>query len=469
MTETSVQLEQTTAPKAPKAIDDLGISLNNLMRLLLKTMYVRALESPAELSGELKLHYAVVNQLLENAKDQKLVEILSSNSLRVRSEFNYSLSGKGREWATEALTTSQYIGPAPITLDEYKTQVHRQRLTNEQVGPDTLRGGMTDLVVPEPLLRRLGPAINSGRPMLLYGTPGNGKTSVAQVIGHIFQDVIYVPYCMEVDGQIIKIFDPVLHIRAEEEQAAPKAPPLRADELDRRWVPCQRPLIITGGELTLESLDIRYNAHSRYYEAPLHVKANGGTFLVDDLGRQLVRPKDLLNRWIIPMENSVDYLTLHTGTTFSVPFDEFLIFSTNLRPSDLMDPAFLRRIPYKVPVEAPDPVAYTKVFKMVCEAEGLTLDADVANFAIEQTVTQHKLPLAFYQPKFIVQQSIASCKYMHRPPALSIDLVADALENLSTKESVTSKLISGDPDGNPAVRSNGGGEDHESEGDRPPN
>jgi len=434
MNEQSRLFSKTPPPPAPKVIEDLGMGENHLMRLMLKTMYVRAMESPADLAEELKLHYTVVSQLLESAKDQKLVEIRSTKGERLQSEFNYTLSGEGRNWATDAIKTSQYIGPAPITLEEYTAQVSLQHVTNEQVGPDTLRAGMSDLVVPEALLHRLGPAINSGRPMLLYGAPGNGKTSVALDIGKIFQDIIYVPYCLQVDAQIIKIFDPTIHKPVADEASGLKQLQLRADESDRRWVACRRPMIITGGELTLEMLDLRYNAHSHYYEAPLHLKANGGTFLIDDLGRQLVRPKELLNRWIVPMENGIDFLTLHTGTTFSVPFDGFVIFSTNLRPSDLMDPAFLRRIPYKVPVEAPDTEAYSRVFKLESQKAGLVATDDIITFAIERTLTEHKLPLAFYQPKFIVNQAVAECKFRAIDAQLNFELVADALENLLTKE-----------------------------------
>ena len=215
-----------------------------------------------------------------------------------------------------------------------------------------------NLIVSEEFIHRVGPAINSGRSILLYGPPGNGKTSVAEQIGAIFKDTIYIPYCFEVEGQIIKVFDPGIHKRIERNTEGATRGTLRREDFDQRWVPCRRPFIVTGGELTLEMLDLSFNALAKFYEAPLHIKALGGIFAIDDFGRQLVSPEALLNRWIVPLESRVEYLKLHTGKSFSVPFDELVVFSTNLAPRDLMDPAFLRRIPYKMEIAGPTPEEY---------------------------------------------------------------------------------------------------------------
>ncbi|MEE9250166.1 MAG: AAA family ATPase, partial [Alphaproteobacteria bacterium] len=354
-------------PPPPRSIAKTGLGLNNLISLLLKTMYVRGLETSSQLADALKLNSAIINSLMDEIKDRALIENLGLAGDSRHSEFRYALLGKGREWAIEALGLSQYIGPAPVILEDYYRQIGRQRIRREEIDRETLLKGLEGLVVPEKLVRRLGPAINAERSLLLYGPPGNGKTTIAEVIGGIFKQIIHIPYCLDVDGTIIKVFDTTLHKAVDDvshpEQTLSSSAGLRIDDIDRRWVACARPVVITGGELTLEMLDLSFNPHARYYEAPLHVKAIGGTFIIDDLGRQLVRPEDLLNRWITPMEKRVDYLTLNTGKTFSIPFDELLIFSTNLLPEDIMDPAFLRRIPYKVELAAPSIENYRTLFE----------------------------------------------------------------------------------------------------------
>jgi hypothetical protein len=350
----------------------------------------------------------------------------------VHSQFRYSLTTKGREWAIEALAQSQYVGPTPVSLDSYIEQIERQKVTNERINRERIDNGFEDLVVPENFLDELGPAINSGRAMLLYGSPGNGKSSIAEGVGEVFGDVIYVPYCLELEGQIIKIFDPTIHKRVSPENGL-KSSALFAQEnqeLDQRWVPCRRPVVITGGELNLEMLDLRYDPHAKFYVAPLHVKAIGGIFIIDDFGRQLVSPKDLLNRWIIPLEKRIDYLTLRTGKTFSIPFDELVIFSTNMRPEDLMDPAFLRRIPYKIEIGSPTLEDYRTIFERVCESQALGLTEDIINFVLEELHAHLDVPIARYQPKFIVDQVVLSCRYEGIPPVLTRERIDAAWQNL---------------------------------------
>ncbi len=428
-------------PPPPRSVEETGIGLNNLISLLLKTMYVRGLETATELGEALKLNTAIISTMLDDLKDRALVENLGLSGQSSRSEYRYGLLGKGREWAIEALGLSQYVGPAPVVLEDYYRQIERQRIRLEQVGRDTLLKGLEGLVVPDTLVRRLGPAINSERSMLLYGPPGNGKTTIAEVIGGIFEQIIHIPHCIDVDGTIIKVFDTTLH-KAVDDPSHPEAKmsadaALRIDDIDRRWVACQRPIIITGGELTLEMLDLTFNPYARYYEAPLHVKAIGGTFIVDDLGRQLVRPEDLLNRWITPMEKRIDYLTLNTGKTFSIPFDELLIFSTNLLPEDIMDPAFLRRIPYKVELKAPGTEEYRTLFRLLCEQSGLPYSDEVPDFVAHELQTTFEQPLSFFQPKFVVEQCIAACRYLDCPLEMTRDLLMDAMDNLSAKSEST--------------------------------
>ncbi len=421
-------------PEAPTSVAATGVAMNNLLRLMLKAMFVRGLDIASDLGDELCLPTSITNELLEEARLRKLVEVLGAAGLKLHSEMRYALTGEGRAWATEALEQCQYIGPAPVTLDDFKRQIAKQRMIGERVAREALVEGLGNLVVPDTLVGRLGPAINSGRSMLLYGAPGNGKTTVAEVIGSVFQDAIFIPYCIDVDGQIIKVFDPTVHKEVEDTGGKESAYlTLRADASDRRWALCRRPVVIVGGELTLSMLDLSFNQISKFYEAPLHLKAIGGTFIIDDLGRQLVQPEHLLNRWITPMEKNIDYLTLDTGRTFTIPFDELLIFSTNLTPDDLMDPAFLRRIPYKIEIKLPTETDFKEAFRRLCELHGLASDDGIFDYAIDELQNKYDQPLSFYQPKFIVDQIIATCRYDGGELELTREHVAEALANISAK------------------------------------
>ncbi len=430
-----VEADRTPAELAPvpSTVEATGLGLDGLLKLTLKTIFVRGVEAGSQLSREMCLHVGVVNELIEAARDRNLLEPLGVAGLRASSEMRFALTGKGREWANEALSHSKYLGPAPVTLADYQAQVARQKLIGEKIGREVIDKGLAGLIVPESLIRRLGPAVNSGRAILLYGPPGNGKTCLAEVIGGCFEDAIQVPYAIDVDGIVIKLFDPTVH-QPINLQRAENGLSLRADDADRRWVACQRPVVLVGGELTLEMLDLKYNSQAKMYEAPLHMKANGGTFIVDDLGRQLVRPEDLLNRWIVPMEKRVDYLTLHTGRTFSIPFDELVVFSTNLSPEDLMDPAFLRRIPYKVGIPLPSREEFAAVFDAVSRKSGLTPTPEICSHVMDALENTHGQPLSFYQPKFVIDQIVAACKYLNQPAAFSPELVDDALSNLSARD-----------------------------------
>ena len=240
-----------------------------------------------------------------------------------------------------------------MSLKDFQDRILRQRVTNELVTRQRLEEGFAGLVMTERFLSRLGPAINSGNAILIYGPAGNGKTTVAEIVGKIFQNVIYVPYCVDLDGEIMKVYDPAIHRKVADAGEQQGVASVRRSRVDMRWVACHRPMVITGGELTIEMLDLKYNPIAKFYEAPLHVKALNGTFLIDDFGRQRAKPEDILNRWIVPLNSRVDYLTLHTGKSVTIPFDEIVIFSTNMHPDDLMDPAFQRRISYKLETVAP--------------------------------------------------------------------------------------------------------------------
>ena len=423
-----------STPVAPRSLDETGLPLPDLLNLLAKSMYTGGLETPSAMVDLLKLPPLAVQQLLDQAKERKLVDVLGAAGTRAVSELRYALSEKGKLWAQDALKLNQYVGPAPVPLETYCERVLRQRIANERIDRSTIDAAFSDLVIAEDFVQEIGPAINSGRSILFYGPPGNGKTSVAETIGRMFRDVIYIPYCIQVEGQIMKVFDTGTHkpIRAGN---GLKSGSLRREDYDQRWVPCQRPFIVTGGELTLEMLDLSFNAQARFYEAPLHIKALGGVFVIDDFGRQIVTPEALLNRWIVPLESRVDYLKLHTGKSFHLPFDELVVFSTNISPHHLMDSAFLRRIPYKIAVTAPAPDDYRRIFRAVAKDSGLDGADHVVDFVITELRERNDFPLASYQPKFIVDQVRASCKFQGITPQFRPEFVARALCNLYTKDS----------------------------------
>jgi energy-coupling factor transporter ATP-binding protein EcfA2 len=422
-------------PEAPKSLAETGISTGELRNLMLKTMSLMELQIPSEIADALKLPTPMVRELLEDCVNQKLVEVLgSAGEGGMLSELRHSLTKDGKIRAGEALEQCLYVGPAPVCLESYHEQIAVQKITNERLSREQVDGAFSDLVISQQFIENIGPAANSGRAILLYGPPGNGKTSIAERVAGIFTNVVYIPYCIQVDGQIIKVFDPALHVRVDPGQRK-EAVSIRRDSIDRRWVPCLRPVVVTGGELTLEMLDLSYNAHARFYEAPLHVKALGGTFIIDDFGRQLVRPEELLDRWIVPLQNRIDYLKLHTGKSFEVPFDELVIFSTNMEPNDLMDPAFLRRIPYKLETVGPNEDQFRQIFSRVAESEGLTLSDEVFRFVVEELTVRNDYELACYQPRFIVDQVLSSCKFEGGGFDMRQDLVARALGNLFAKPS----------------------------------
>ena len=434
VTAEQIQAVLHSKPKVPRSLEDTGIKPALLLNLLIRTVLQRGLETVAQMADALALPSSLMTALVEDAVERKYLASLGADG-GAFAEQRYALSEAGRRLGKELLDECQYVGAAPVSLEAYHNRVLLQRITNEQVGQDRIEASLSEMVVTEDFIHRLGPAINSGQSILLYGPPGNGKTSVAERIGRIFADTIYIPYCVEIDGQIMKVFDPSVHKAVETEKPSEGEPAsVKIKNIDKRWVACRRPLVVVGGELTLEMLDLDFNAIAKSYEAPMHVKALGGTFIIDDFGRQMVSPADLLNRWIVPLESRVDYLKLHTGKSFSIPFDELVIFSTNMSPGDLMDPAFLRRIPYKLRTEGPTVEDFRRIFELVSKQRALTLDNDTFSLVLDRLRDFGDMPLACYQPKFVAEQVLAACKFRGIAPQYSPELVSNALDNLFVTE-----------------------------------
>jgi hypothetical protein len=420
-------------PIEPADISATGIDELDLMGLMMKLMYMGRLETCRHIIDAIKLPYHIVSELIRMAIDRKLLHALGMRSSNNPLDLAYSFTEEGKRFTIDALEQLRYAGPAPIDIEEFNFRVNLQKLTNELVTFERIRKSLGELTFEDTMIEQTGPAMNSGRAMLLYGPPGNGKTSVAHSLGSVFNDVIYVPYAISVEGQIIRFFDPSIHVPiapSDELTDDGAVSFVRNAEFDARWVACKRPFVVTGGELTLEMLDLRYDETGHFYEAPLHVKALGGCFVIDDFGRQLVSPTNLLNRWIVPLENRIDYLKLHTGKSFSIPFEELVIFSTNLEPEDLMDGAFLRRLPYKIEVGSPSLPIFKRIFEKECARQGLPLSEEAFNVIVNKITKDKGLDLAAFQPRFIIDQVVATCRFMGQPAHFEPRFIDYALDNL---------------------------------------
>ena len=418
-----------SAPAIPTSIEDTGISERTLLNLMIKFMHVEAAETALDLANSMKLPRLLIQKLIEEAIHQRFIGPTGATS-DLQLSTHYALTEHGREAAREALDQNLYIGPTPVSLASYRDQIEKQRITNEVMKEGQLREGFAGLVVPEHMIRRLLPAINAGRSVLLYGPPGNGKTTLSTRIAGLFKNPVYIPYAFEVSGQIIKVFDNQVHQpRPQDEgaQGSMSALGLHRDTHDQRWVECSRPVVMAGGEMTMDMLELQFNTEARFYDSPLHVKAINGMFLIDDFGRQRFPPNDLLNRFIVPMENQMDFMKLNTGANFTLPFDVLLMFSTNLQPQDLMDAAFLRRIQYKIKLFEPSRDEFHTIFAAVSKSRGLTFDEDVFDYVVRMLKSYG---LAYYQPAFICNHVLETCKSFELQPQITMELAGEALANL---------------------------------------
>lgn len=411
-------------PRAPQSLEDTGLNMGFVTDLILKVMYFEGHLTGSQLAERIRLPFnGIVDLALEFLKREQLAEVRGQGGFGEQS-FQYAISDKGRSKAREALDRSNYAGAAPVSLEVYQRAMLAQSLKDFTVHQRTMRQGLSHLVINERTFSQIGPAVNSGRSMFLYGPPGNGKTAIAESIGKlILTETIYVPYAVEIDGQVIKVYDSVNHTRTSETTGQ-----LRNRDIDPRWANIQRPVIIVGGELTLETLDLVWDAGNKYYEAPFQMKANGGMFLIDDFGRQQVRPRDLLNRWILPLEKRVDYLTLHTGRKIEIPFDVLIVFSTNLAPKDLVDEAFLRRIRHKIEITDPSFAEYREIFSRMCKHTGVPYDDKALAYLLQEWYIKPRRKLRAVHPRDLLDQLIDIARYHNTKPTLSKDLIDLACE-----------------------------------------
>ena len=423
--------DRDTTPPAPQTIEATGMTREFLFELALKIMYRRGAETASAIAGIARISPGIIGELIEQMREERMIQTLGSLRADVRAEMRYELTELGRLRAMEAAARMDYAGPCPVTLEQFRDVVANQSVKDHRIGRETLEKAFIKLVTPDGVLDRLGPAVNSGRSILLYGPPGNGKSSYAHALSVAMEGGINVPYSVLVDGELISVFDPALHRMIPEEDPWEPKDLLEQGAPDLRYAHCIRPAVVTGAELTTEMLDLRFNPTSRTYQAPIHMKATNGVFIVDDLGRQRQTPQALINRLIVPMEEGVDYLSLQSGLSFQIPFDTLMIFSTNIPPNDLMDAAGLRRIYYKIMIERPSQDDFIEIFRRVCKARKLVTSPEAERYILEVLYPQSGLDFAAYHAVYLVDQSIASCDFHGVPRVLRPDFMSDAWGNLS--------------------------------------
>jgi len=393
-------------------------------------MYFEGVISGFKIAEMIKLPFAgVVEEALEFLRREHLCEVRGAGGLG-ESSYQYTIADKGRSRARELMERSKYVGPAPVPVDVYAESVRQQPLQKISIRPPAMRQYLSHLVLSEETFNQIGFAINSARSIFLFGPPGNGKTAIADSIGRMMMSGdMCIPYAFEVDGHIVKVFDNVNHQLAEDQSPDETSPgSTRSRQKDGRWVKIKRPSVAVGGELTLETLDLVFDESAKYYEAPFQVKANGGMFLIDDFGRQRMEPRDLLNRWIVPLEKRIDYLTLHTGRKVEMPFDVLIVFSTNLEPKELVEEAFLRRIRHKIYIGDPSYEQYREIFRRLCRAKGVAYDDRALAYLLKEHYIKRRRPLRACHPRDLLDEIVDIARFLNVPPRLSKELMDKACE-----------------------------------------
>jgi MoxR-like ATPase len=427
----SAQIHDTAPPPMPATLEATGLAPDRVEQLLTKTLYVGEATGHV-LADRLRLPYGAIEALIERLRAERLAEVRGAFGTGSAS-YRYALTDLGRDRARQYLDDNAYIGPAPVPLAAYVDYMHALSAVRGYIDQERLRHGFTNLIVSERLLDQLGPAVNANKALFLYGPPGNGKTVLAEGMGRAAGGDMFIPHALDVDGNVITMYDPANHESLEADDPDPLSIIASAPR-DRRWVRIRRPVLMVGGELTLDMLDLTFNPIAKFYEAPLQLKANGGVFLVDDFGRQRMRPQELLNRWIVPLESRIDYLTLHTGKKFQVPFDVFVVFATNLDPNDLADEAFLRRIPYKIPIEDPSIDEFTRIFELNCRRRQLKFHQVMVAYLQRRHYLPLGRPLRSCHPRDLLDQVTALCRYKGIQPTITRELLDAACAAYFVKE-----------------------------------
>lgn len=414
------------APRTPNRWEDLGLDLPMIFDMVLRTIYTRGQTTGGDLANQIAIPFAVLNPVLQVMRKQVLIDIVSQRGNQGDAGFVYEIKPpKGTTALQDSLDKTSYIGPTPVPFADYVESVLAQTVKKMVVTRRSIRKAFEDLVVTEDVFNEIGPAINSAQSIFFFGYPGNGKTSIAERITRLMGDSIYVPYAVEANGQIIKVYDPIQHTPVAEEDSGEVTETIlrRGGNFDQRFVRVRRPTIVVGGELTMPMLDLKYNSVGKFYEAPLQMKANGGIFMIDDFGRQQVRAMDLLNRWIVPLEKKYDYLNTVAGTKVEVPFDQLLIFSTNLDPHQLADEAFLRRIKFKIEIRDPSEAQYRQIWSLVCKARRVEHDERGVDYLIQKWYKPTNRPFRMCQPRDILDQMMSIAKYNMERVNFSPDLI----------------------------------------------
>ncbi len=413
-------------PPVPETIDDLGLSQSLIEQMILKLLYFRGDTSGRVLANALGLNFSVIAPIIELMKRQHLLMAKSSLGMGDISS-TFAMTEAARELARAYIDSNAYAGRVPVPLEQYTVGVKLQRNKSNWLSPEMLASAFKHMVISETTLGQLGPAVNAGKSFLIYGQPGNGKTFLAEGLFNIDNEPIYVPFAIEYQGQVIQIFDPNYHQRIDEDEPEISAFH-REREFDGRWFKCKRPFIMSGGELTLEMLDLSYNPSSKVYDAPFQLKANNGIYLIDDFGRQKVTPAEVLNRWIVPMERRIDFLTFRTGGKAQVPFECFLVFSTNLRPQQLGDEAFLRRIQYKMFVRSPEAEEFITIFRRFCDSQKVICDSETIRSYIDKHYTRSRKKFRRCQPRDVISHAIDLIRFERLPMVLTAEVLDRAFE-----------------------------------------
>lgn len=406
-------------PLTPVSVEQTGLDFSMIADLIMKQILFMGEFKLAEVADRLKLPIPVVDTVMEALRRDQLVEVKGGTGYATVT-YNFKITEQGKRRSIELLDMCQYVGPAPVPLEAYQAMVELQTIKTTVVSEEVVQKAFSHLIISEKLLKRLGPAISSGKAMFIYGPAGNGKTAIAETIGEILPQTVYIPYAITVGGQIIKVFDMANHV--------PDPGALKDDAVDPRWVMIKRPVIMTGGELTLRMLDLEFNTVSKFYEAPLQMKANNGLFLVDDFGRQQIEPRSLLNRWIVPLERRIDFQSLHTGMKFCIPFDMLVVFATNIEPRELVDEAFLRRIRYKIQIDHPSEREFEAIFRMECSKHGIEFNSSAFGYLLD-IYRDRKVRFNACHPRDIIEQIIDVSRYYQHAPLLSPESIDAAWQN----------------------------------------